>query len=240
MRFLYSVHDQGELLALHPQGEANLTKTTFSEGPSSLGVENKDACLSSPTRLLFLPIPLFFISTFAPIFNIGFLVFLYLPPEFEIKSACRTRSTQPPHALMYVANQITVASKWSACLLRIGHRIFLCWKKTFQSEANVMPKDQNDFTSQKAAFLSSHASYRLFDVLVSNAQLTAFLCFQGQPIWAKFLHVTDCISSQRDLLQIQQGPFTKMDILYSLCQTRKTHPVFLMNQHTHFSKCPRR
>lgn len=106
--------------------------------------------------------------------------------------------------------------KGSARLLGVVHRISPCWKESFQLEAKAVPKIQNGFTSQKAAFLLFETSYGLLDVPMENFQLRTCLCFPGRP------HVS--------WVTVSCGPcFLPLESAHSPRLTINTHIVFTVS-----------
>lgn len=100
--------------------KSHQNNTQWRSHSHSLEGESKDAKVSPvvyPLYSFFCPWPIIPLLRFPHLlrffffFCICFPGFLYLPPEFEIKSAWHTRRTQLPHPLMYAANPITITSK---------------------------------------------------------------------------------------------------------------------------------
>lgn len=108
------------------------------------GCKSKLSYLPAVCHLLFHSHPPFFISTFAQILYICFPRFLYLPPEFEIKSACCTRRT-----LMYAANHITVTSNRVCQASQNNAQNLPMLEKNISVGRKYCAENQNDFTSQK-------------------------------------------------------------------------------------------
>lgn len=99
-------------------------------------------------------------------FFVCFPLFLYLPPELKIKSACRTRRTQQPPSLIHAANHITITSERACQASQNAAQNLPVLDKNISIGTNAGPQDPNEFTSQEAAFLLLETSYRFSAVPV--------------------------------------------------------------------------
>lgn len=144
-------------------GKSQQNNSRWRSHPSSLEVESKDAKANS----LIYPLCVIFYSIPIPLFSFPHLLrfFIFVSQgSFICLQSLKSNlpAAQEGHWCM---QQITLQSLQigSARLLRIMHRIFPCWKKTFQSEENTVPKIK---------MISHHKS----SLPLTGGKLQAFRC----------------------------------------------------------------